>query len=371
MAANTDEYYMGLALKEAKKGIGRTSPNPCVGAVIVKENLVIAKGYHKKAGTEHAEIHALRTAGNQANGADMYVTLEPCNHFGRTAPCSHFVAASGIRRVIVGMRDPNPLVNGTGIDYLRSKGVEVRWGILEEECRALNRAFIKYITTSRPLVVMKAGVSLDGRISYHPGTGGAITGERSSRKVHQLRNTHDAILVGIGTVNADNPRLTTRLPKGRGRNPIRMILDTNLSINLNARVLDIDADTQTWIFCSRSVGNKKIDVLTERGIKIFQVEIDKTGRLDLDAVLRAGAAHEITSILVEGGAAIHGAFLQQCKADYIYLFYAPIFAGDRGTPLVTGLSVDGGKESAIKLHSMKTRRYGEDILVAGEICYPS
>ena len=371
MADNTDEYYMGLALKEAKKGIGRTSPNPCVGAVIVKENVVIAKGYHQKAGTPHAEIHALRQAGNNASGADMYVTLEPCNHFGRTAPCSHFVAASGIRRVIVGMRDPNPLVNGTGIDYLQSKGVEVRWGILEEECKGLNRAFIKYITTSYPLVVMKAGVSLDGRLSYHRGSGGTITGERSSRKVHQLRNSHDAILVGIGTIYADNPLLTTRLSTGRGSNPVRMILDTNLSISLDARVLDIDADTQTWIFCSRAVQKKKLDVLRERGIKIFQVEIDKTGRLNLDAVLRAGAAHEITSILVEGGAAIHGAFLHQRLVDYLYLFYAPIFAGDGGTPLVTGLAVDGGKESAIKLSSMKTRRYGEDILVTGEICYPN
>ena len=206
-----DTRFMRLALREARKGLGRTSPNPCVGAVIVQEGTVVSRGYHKKAGTPHAEVHALRKAGARAIGATLYVTLEPCNHTGRTPPCSHAVAAAGIKRVVVGMEDPNPLVSGSGNTYLQNQGVEVISGILEKECRDLNLPFIKHISTGKPFVVMKAGMSLDGKLSYQEGQPGKMTGEKSLRRLHGLRNHLDAILIGRGTVVADNPSLTTRL----------------------------------------------------------------------------------------------------------------------------------------------------------------
>ncbi len=301
---------MRLALKEAKKGLGRTSPNPCVGAVIVKNDLVIAAGYHKQAGTPHAEIHALRNAGEEASGADMYVTLEPCSHHGRTAPCSHAVADSGIRKVIIGMSDPNPLVDGSGVDYLRAKGLEVECGILEKECREINKPFFKYIVSSRPWVVMKAGLSLDGRLNYCKGRGGRITGPESFRKVHRLRNSIDAILVGIGTVKADDPSLTVRLSRGHGRDPVRIILDSHLQIEEDAQVLHLGSNAQTWIFCLKTADAEKATRLRRRGVALFTAAPDKHNRVDLDDVLKIAAAREITSVLVEGGATVHGAFLR-------------------------------------------------------------
>ncbi|MEN8189225.1 MAG: bifunctional diaminohydroxyphosphoribosylaminopyrimidine deaminase/5-amino-6-(5-phosphoribosylamino)uracil reductase RibD, partial [Thermodesulfobacteriota bacterium] len=204
-----DAHFMRLALKEARKGQWKTSPNPCVGALVIKNGEIIGKGYHKKAGTPHAEIHALNDAGEHAAGSTVYVTLEPCNHAGRTPPCSHALVKSRVKRVVVGMGDPNPLVDGSGNSYLRAHGVDVTEGVLEEQCRAINLPFIKYITTRTPWVMMKAGVSLDGRISYQKGIGGRLTGPESSRYVHRLRHRMDAILVGIGTVEADNPSLTS------------------------------------------------------------------------------------------------------------------------------------------------------------------
>jgi len=370
MVDTTSEYFMQLALKEARKGFGRTSPNPCVGAVIVKDNEVIATGYHKKAGTPHAEIHALQKAGERAVNADMYVTLEPCNHHGRTAPCSHAVACSGIKRVVVGMRDPNPLVDGSGVDYLQESGVEVVCGVLEDECRDINKPFIKYITSSLPWVIMKAGLSLDGKLNYRGGAGGKITGDESFKKVHRLRNSVDAILVGSGTVAADDPSLTTRLPRKHGKNPVRIVLDSQLEISKNAQILDVDMERQTWVFCSETVNAEKMQRLTDRGISVIPITPGADKRLNLEDVLKFAAVQEITTLLVEGGATVHGAFLQQRLVDYAYLFYAPIFAGDGGVSLISGLQVNGGRDNAIKLSGVKTRRYGEDWLVQGDVVYP-
>jgi len=370
MIEQNSENYMRRALKEARKGLGRTSPNPCVGAVIVKNNTIIATGYHKKAGTPHAEIHALRKAGARAIGADMYITLEPCNHHGRTGPCSHAIAAAGIKRVIIGTTDPNPLVNGSGADYLRCKGIEVICGVLENACLELNRPFIKYIVSSQPWVSLKAGVSLDGRLNYRCGEGGGITGPESFRKVHRLRDVFDAILVGIGTVNSDNPALTTRVQRGRGRNPVRIILDSHLQVNENAQVLDVEAARQTWIFCLDTADSEKMKRLTQKGVVLFPTAPGPKGRVDLFTVLTSVAARGIVSLLVEGGATVHGAFLSQRLVDYAYLFYAPLFAGDGGVPLVAGLQVRGGKEKAIRLEDVTTRRYGNDWMVRGPVVYP-
>lgn len=370
MTRRSVEDYMRLALKEAKKGQGRTSPNPCVGAVIVKNQEVISTGYHRKAGTPHAEINALVAAGSRAVGGDMYVTLEPCNHYGRTPPCSHAVAAAGIKKVVVGMRDPNPLVDGSGVDYLRKKGIEVECGVLEDESRALNRPFLKYITSSRPWVIMKSGLSLDGKLNYQPGSGGAITGPESVRKVHRIRDSVDAILVGIGTVKADNPALTTRLGRGRGKDPLRVILDSRLEIDEQARVLNLVSDASTWIFCLDTVDHEKVARLRYHGIHVFPVEADNNRRVDPTEVLKTIAEHEMTSVLIEGGSAIHGTFLNRHLVDHACLFYAPVFAGDGGVSLISGVRVENGKRSAIKLSDVTTRRYGNDWMVSGDVIYP-
>lgn len=361
---------MKLALREARKGIGRTSPNPCVGAVIVKDNEIIAKGYHQKAGTPHAEIHALQKAGSNAVNATLYVTLEPCNHVGRTPPCSHAIAGSGISKVVIGMLDPNPLVDGGGAHYLRKKGITIVSGVVEEQCRELNRPFLKYISSLLPWVIMKAGISLDGRISYNVGAGGAITGPESFKQVHRLRDSVDAILVGINTIEVDDPSLTTRLENKKAHDPIRLILDTNLRISENAKVLNQLSSSPSWIFCSKQVDEKRIKKLQSDTIIIHRVNTDENQRLDLNHVLQVAAQHEILSILVEGGAAIHGAFLNQKLVDRAYLYYAPLFAGDSGMPLLTGHQSIEGKEQAICLKNIKTRRCGDDILITGDVHYP-
>ncbi|HKJ65327.1 MAG TPA: bifunctional diaminohydroxyphosphoribosylaminopyrimidine deaminase/5-amino-6-(5-phosphoribosylamino)uracil reductase RibD, partial [Desulfopila sp.] len=262
---DTDQEYMALALDLARKGLGRTSPNPCVGAVIVREDKIVGSGYHRRAGTPHAEIHALHQAGSLASGSTLYVTLEPCNHTGRTPPCSHAVAESGINRVVMGMLDPNPLVAGGGRQYLIDNGIEVATGVLEPACRRLNEVFIKYITTKRPLVVIKAGVSLDGRLNYQKGCSGWITGPDSLLKVHQLRDCYDAILVGRGTVEIDNPSLTTRLQDSRGRDPLRLVVDSHLSISPDARMLNQQSEAETWIFCTSRASLEKRKALERKG----------------------------------------------------------------------------------------------------------
>ena len=239
--ADIDSNYMRMALWEAKKGVGKTSPNPSVGALVVKNGRIVGKGYHKKAGTPHAEIHALQDAGRKAEGATLYVTLEPCNHNGRTPPCTRAILKAGIAQVVIGMLDPNPQVAGGGAKYLAAKGLTVISGVLEQECREINLPFIKHSTTGLPWVILKAGMSIDGRIAALPGTKTMITGKQSLARVHALRNQVDAILVGIGTALADDPSLTTRLQKsGTERDPLRVILDTDLHLSLSAKMLRQD-----------------------------------------------------------------------------------------------------------------------------------
>ena len=361
-----DIRFMRLALREAKKGIGRTSPNPCVGAVIVQGDTEISRGYHKKAGTPHAEIHALRKAGVKASGATMYVTLEPCNHTGLTPPCSHAVAAAGIKRLVVGMEDPNPLVSGSGINYLQERGVAILSGVLEKECVELNRPFLKHISTGRPFVVMKAGMSLDGKLSYQEGKPGRMTGEKSLHKLHGLRNSLDAILIGRGTVIADNPSLTTRLGK-RGRDPIRVILDSRLQLSSESKILHLDSSAPTLIFCSSSADVDKRAFLTKLGgVRVQTVATDKDGGLDLDEVLNCLGKLGVCSLLVEGGAAVHSSFLRKGLVDRVMLFVAPLFAGSAGTPLLSEFFVTG-REQAPQLKDVRYKRCGDDLLIQGDL----
>lgn len=366
---DTDERYMRLALQEARKGLGRTSPNPCVGAVIVKNDEIVSSGYHRKAGTPHAEINALNGAGGNASGATMYVTLEPCSHWGRTPPCCHAVAAAGISRVVIGMQDPNPMVDGSGSEYLRKSRIEVTCGVLEKECRELNCSFIKLITTSMPWVVMKAGVSLDGRLSYQAGRGGAITGPESRTRVHRMRDENDAILVGIGTVAADDPALTTRFKNKKGRDPLRLILDTHLKIDESAKVLNCESEAPTWIFCSDKAEKRKIARLEGKGAVVYRLDHGPTG-VNLKQVLKTVAEHGYGSVLVEGGSRVHGCFLNEMLVDRVNLFIAPIFAGNEGVPLVDGLKMVEGKDSAVRLVRVKTRKYGDDLMLSGDVIYP-
>ncbi len=366
-ASPTDLRFMRLALREARKGLGRTSPNPCVGAVVVQDDSVVSRGYHKKAGTPHAEIHALRKAGGQASGATIYVTLEPCSHTGRTPPCCQAVAAAGIKRVVVGMEDPNPLVRGRGNTYLQDHGIEVLSSVLEQECRELNLPFIKHITSGMPFVVMKAGMSLDGKISYQLGQPGWMTGKNSSKKVHELRNHFDAILVGRGTIVVDDPSLTTRLPGKRGRDPVRVILDSRLQLSLTSKILLLASPAPTLVFCSHSADEEKKDELRSmENVLICGVNCDADGGLNLVEVLAELGRMGICSLLVEGGAAVHGSFLRQGLVDRVFLFMAPLFAGSNGTPLVSGFSV-GERAEALTLRDVRYSRCGDDMLIQGDL----
>jgi len=369
--SDSDIYFMRLALREARKGIGRTSPNPCVGAVIVKEDEIIARGYHKKAGGPHAEIEALNKAGDRAIGATLYVTLEPCNHTGKTPPCSRAVAASGINNVCIGMLDPNPLVNGSGAEFLRRAGIEVRHGLLEDQCRKLNQSFLTYISKGRPWVVLKAGLTLDGRITFRKNRGDAITGPQSSKWVHRLRDRCDAILVGSNTVTIDDPSLTARIDRRRGKNPTRIILDTTLKISPEAKVITHNEDRLTWIFCSSSAPPEKIIHLENLGVDVLPIPVDDSGRLSLTEALRVLGSRQITSLLVEGGAAVHGAFLKAGLVDHLQFFYAPLIAGDGGTSVIEGFRVVGGRKDAIRLANVRHRRLDDDLLISGDVVYPS
>ncbi len=358
-----DIVWMKLALAEAKKGMWRTSPNPCVGAVVVKNDKLIAKGYHKKAGTPHAEVHALRAAGKKAKGATIYVTLEPCNHQGKTPPCTEAILKSGISRVVVGMLDPNPLVAGSGCKRLSDNGLTVEHSIMEPECVAINRPFVKHITTGLPWVILKAGATLDGRIATSTGHSGWITNELSRKQVHRLRDRVDAILVGSGTALHDDPSLTTRLEGRKGCDPMRVVLDSKLQLAPTAKMLQQESSADTWIFCGSDVDEKKAKALIYAGAIIKPVAM-KDGALDLKAVLCELGKAQCTSILVEGGGQVHGGFLRQGLVDEVNLFLAPTFIGADGIPLIGELGVKQVQDGP-RFQTTRVRRFGDDILVQG------
>ena len=353
---------MHLAIEEARKGQGKTSPNPCVGAVIVLEDVIIGMGYHKKAGTPHAEVNAIADAGSLTGGATLYVTLEPCNHTGRTPPCTQAILKAGISRVVVGMPDPNPSVIGKGSDFLRAQGLEVESGILEEECRQLNRPFVKHSATGMPWIIMKAGMSLDGKISYARGQGGRITGDESRAFTHSLRNTTDAILVGVDTAIIDNPSLTTRLQDNEdSRDPVRVILDTRLRLPADSRMLTQESSAPTWIFCGPDAPVEREQELVESGAVVYRAPLNDTQQLDLHSVGTKLGELSIHSVLVEGGAAIHSSFLNSRLVDEFYLFVAPLFIGQSGTPLLQGDTV----HDIVRAGKVDVQKLGSDILVHG------
>ncbi|MQL53590.1 bifunctional diaminohydroxyphosphoribosylaminopyrimidine deaminase/5-amino-6-(5-phosphoribosylamino)uracil reductase RibD [Desulfofundulus thermobenzoicus] len=361
-----DEYYMQMALDLAGRAMGRTSPNPMVGAVVVKDDQVVGRGYHARAGTPHAEIHALREAGAQARGATLYVTLEPCCHHGRTGPCTDAILAAGVGRVVAAMTDPNPLVSGRGLDILSRAGVEVKAGVLEDRARRLNEVFIKYITTRRPFVVAKAAMSLDGKIATRTGESRWITGPEARLQVHRLRDRYDAILVGINTVLRDNPSLTTRLPEGGGKDPVRVIVDSRARTPPCARVLTRESAAPTIVAVTREAPVENLRRLENAGAQILVVPGDGP-RVDLAALMAELGRREITSVLIEGGGEIHASALYARIVDKVIWFIAPLIIGGREAPGPVGGMGPAGLDKAFKLSEVTVTRYGTDICVEGYV----
>jgi len=358
---------MKMALELAEKAAGRTSPNPLVGAVIVKNGQIVGRGYHKKAGSPHAEIHAMREAGENTLGATLYVTLEPCSHFGRTPPCSEAVINAGITEVYVAMQDPNPLVTGRGIRQMTDAGIRVRVGLLEKEAMRMNEIFVKYITTRLPFVMLKTAITLDGKIATVTGNSRWVTGEAARREVHRLRDRYDSILVGINTVLADDPALTCRLPEG-GRDPTRVILDTHARTPVNARVLTEKSTAATFIVVTDKAPFSRIKALANGPAKIIRAATDAQGRVDLNDLLSKMGEMEITSLLVEGGAEVGASFLKAGLVDKILTFIAPKIVGGVEAPGPVGGKGCRTMNQAIGLTEVRCGQIGEDFFIEG---YPS
>lgn len=361
----TDQEYMQLALDLAGTAKGYTNPNPIVGAVLVKDGVIVGTGLHRKAGEPHAEVHAFNMAGEHAKGATLYVTLEPCSHYGKTPPCANLVVQSEVSRVVVAMMDPNPAVAGRGIQMIKDAGIEVEVGLLEEKARKLNERFIHNMLTNRPYVISKFAMTLDGKIATHTGDSKWITSNEARLQVHELRNEVDAILVGIGTVLADDPSLTTRLPEGRGKNPVRIILDSGLRIPLEVNVLNTK-EAPTIIVTKRNVDQQKIPILEEKGVSFIFVSENETG-IDLNELLDELYKRGITDVLVEGGAEVNSSFLNAGLINKYYIYIAPKIIGGRNSKSpFTGEDKEKMGE-AIELKYDTVQQIGEDLCI---IAYP-
>lgn len=361
---DSDQGFMQKALDLARKASGLTSPNPLVGAVIVADGKVIGSGFHPRAGEPHAEIFALREAGDKAEGADLYVTLEPCSHQGRTPPCTEAIIKAGISRVFAGTQDPNPLVAGRGIEQLKRAGIQIETGLLENECCRLNEFWNKFITTRLPFVTLKSAASLDGRIASRTGHSQWITNEKSRDYVHQLRAAHDAILIGIGTLLKDNPRLTARIPGEKPRNPYRIIVDSMLRTPLDSKIFGPDGSERVFL-ATKSHDEKKIAPYRKIVKDILILPSNSLGQLDLAELMKLLGAREITSILIEGGSEINGSALDNQIIDKICFFYAPILVGGRGS---LGMISGHGAETidhALPVKDITIRNFDEDICVEG------
>ena len=358
-----DKFYMQRALTLAAKAKGRTSPNPMVGAIIVKAGEVIAEGWHERAGQPHAEVVALSIAGENAKDADMYVTLEPCSHQGRTGPCTDAIIKAGIKRIFVAMRDPNPLVSGKGVGKLKNAGINVQEGILEEQAANLNEIFLKWITKKVPFVACKYAMTLDGKIAAQTGDSKWITGEKARERVHLLRDTYDTILIGIGTVLADNPELTCRLPNGR--NPVRVILDSRARMPCQSKLLH-DEQARTIVATTELAPKESVKRIKSSRAEIIQTK-SVNGRVDLHNLLIYLAQNELTSVLVEGGGQVHGAFFKENLVDKVYAFIAPkIIGGKEALAPVGGIGVDKVAD-AVLLKNINIEQIGEDFLLTGYV----
>ncbi len=356
-----DERYMAEALDLARLALGRTSPNPMVGCTIVKDGRVVGRGYHLKAGTPHAEVHALAQAGEDARGATLYITLEPCSHHGRTPPCADAVVRSGVARVVAAMSDPNPKVAGRGLSRIRQAGIEVEVGVREDEARQLNEVFVKYITTGLPFVWMKSAMTLDGKTATRTGDSKWITGEESRLEVHRLRDRLDAIMVGVGTVLADDPQLTCRLPGGR--DPVRVVVDNQARTPPGAALLRSGSPAPTIIAVTAEAPAERIEALSGAGAEIVKVEREPGGRVSFPHLLRLLAARELTSVLLEGGNSLIATAVEAGLVDKAWLFVAPKTIGGREAPGPIGGLGGATMSQARHWRFSDLRRFGDDLLI--------
>lgn len=361
--------YMQIALELAAKGAGYTSPNPMVGAVVVDpDGRIVGQGYHQSVGGPHAEVNAIDNAGAAARGATLFVTLEPCNHSGRTPPCTQKILDAGISHVVVAMPDPNPKVKGGGNAHLASRGIRITLGVCEEQARRLNESFIKYITSRRPFVTLKCAATLDGSLATRTGDSRWVTGEASRAYVHSLRHEYDAILVGVETVKKDNPRLTTRIPASpdgrKPKDPIRVILDTRLTIPNTASVLHPESEADTLIVTG-SIDMARRNALTRnQKVRILESPL-QNGRIDLNALMDCLGDMGVTSLLIEGGSRVIAASLAAGIVDKVLFFYAPkILGGDDGVPICKGPGPEFMKD-CIPVNTVSVRQYDNDILIEG------
>ncbi|PLX98980.1 MAG: bifunctional diaminohydroxyphosphoribosylaminopyrimidine deaminase/5-amino-6-(5-phosphoribosylamino)uracil reductase RibD [Desulfuromonas sp.] len=360
-----EQKYMQLALELAARAEGLTRPNPPVGAVLVVDGRIVGQGFHPGAGQPHAEVLAIQDAGTKASGATLYVTLEPCNHQGRTGPCTEAVIAAGIKNVIVGTLDPNPLVAGKGVDRLKNAGIEVSVGLMETACRRLIAPFAKHIKTGLPYVTLKMAMTLDGQTATADGDSQWISNEQSRHHVHQMRNVSDAIMVGVGTVLADDPQLTTRLPHN-GKDPVRIIVDSNLKIPETARVFNPDSAAQVILLTTPRADAGKITALQNIGAEVVVVP-ERNGRVDLRAAMQELGRRDIQSVLLEGGATVAAEALKCGIVDRMAIFIAPkLLVGNDGKCLFNGSGCKLMKD-ALQLKAVTVRQFADDILVEGEV----
>jgi diaminohydroxyphosphoribosylaminopyrimidine deaminase/5-amino-6-(5-phosphoribosylamino)uracil reductase len=360
MVTETDRRFMEIALGLAEKGRGSTSPNPMVGAVVVREGVIVGRGYHRRAGEDHAEVIALREAGDRAAGATLYVTMEPCCHHGKTPPCTEAVVRSGVQRVAAAMTDPDPKVSGEGFACLARRGVEWVTGVMEERAKRLNEAYIKHISTGVPFVTLKLAITLDGKIAARDGSSKWITGPEARKRTHLLRAWSDAVLVGSGTVLADDPQLTVR--DAEGRNPLRVMLDSRLRAPFDARVF---SDNRVIVVTTASSDPDKAAGLEQRGIEVWR--IGSGGRIPLSETLARLGNRPITSILCEGGGALASSLIREKLADKLVLFIAPKLLGN-GIEAFGDIGVSSIGE-ALTLRDMETEPLGNDLLVTGYPVY--
>lgn len=359
-----DEKYMKLAMQLAGNAIGRTSPNPLVGAVIVKDNRVVGCGWHRKAGTPHAEVHALNQAGELAQGADVYVTLEPCAHYGKTPPCAKALVEAKVKNVYGGLLDVNPKVAGKGFKILEDAGIHVEYGFLQDELRKQNEVFFKWIEHKKPFVVLKAAMTLDGKIATATGQSKWITNETSRAYGYKLRDIYDGIMVGINTVIEDNPMLTARVDGGK--NPIRIVVDSSLKIDINANVVQ-DKSAKTIIATTDKADKDKILKLQAQDVDVIVVDKDENDKVDIEKLLDILGQQNICSILVEGGATLSGSFVAKKLVDKVYFFIAPkIVGGKEAKTPVAGTGILNLQE-ALALKDIQVEKLDEDILIIGRV----
>ncbi len=357
--------WMQQALELAARADYRTSPNPMVGAVVVRQGTVVGEGYHTRAGEAHAEIEALRQARAAARGADLYLTLEPCTHQGRTGPCVPAVISAGVRRVIAAIPDPNPRVNGSGFQSLREAGITVEVGDGADDAASLNRFFIRWVTSGRPFVSLKYAMSLDGKIATPSGESRWITGAEARRVAHGLRHQHDVVVVGVNTVLRDDPQLTVRdrLGEGEPRQPLRVVLDTGLRTPEMAAL--VEDGGRTLIATTAEAPALKRRALEHRGVEVKEFPTAEDGRVDVLAVLRELGRRQQISVLVEGGAAVHAAVLGAGVVDDVYVFVAPTVLGSGIAP-VDGLGIDS-LQDAPRFTGLTARALGPDILLTASV----